>query len=160
MALDPNCCRKQTLWLHDLCLEVLTLHGHEFHLILLEMSRIWHSISAVYVQPLPSLAITLFGEEIERITSSMPSGCATCYVTVVCHIFLYSNYSIKYGLTSVGIQFLLFTLPFFISVPTRGKAASKIIVPNIWLWKKKTIKISNVNSTIFEIFYSNIISFF
>ena len=31
-ALDPNYCRQQTLWLHDLCLEVLTVHGTEFRL--------------------------------------------------------------------------------------------------------------------------------
>ncbi len=30
-ALDPNYCRQQTLWLHDLYLEVLTVHGNELH---------------------------------------------------------------------------------------------------------------------------------
>ena len=29
-ALDPNNCRKPTLWLHDLCLEVPTVHCNEF----------------------------------------------------------------------------------------------------------------------------------
>ncbi len=29
---DPNYCRQPTLWLHDLCLEVLTLHGIELRL--------------------------------------------------------------------------------------------------------------------------------
>ncbi len=28
-ALDPNFCRQPTLLLHDLCLEVLTVHGTE-----------------------------------------------------------------------------------------------------------------------------------
>ncbi len=31
-ALDPNYCRQPTLWLHDLYLEVLTVHGTELHL--------------------------------------------------------------------------------------------------------------------------------
>ena len=31
-ALDPNFCRQPTLWLHDLCLEVLTVHGTELSL--------------------------------------------------------------------------------------------------------------------------------
>ncbi len=50
-ALYPNYCRQPTLWLHDLCLEVLTVHGIElrlfwaksFPLLILLMSRIWHS---------------------------------------------------------------------------------------------------------------------
>ncbi len=52
-ALDPNYCRQPTLWLHDLCLEVLTVHGivlrlfwaKAFPLLILLMSRIWHSSS-------------------------------------------------------------------------------------------------------------------
>ncbi len=52
-ALDPNNCRQPTLWLHDLCLEVLTVHGIElrlfgakaFPLLILLMSRIWQSSS-------------------------------------------------------------------------------------------------------------------
>ena len=36
----PNYCRQPTLWLYDLCLEVLTVHGNE-----LRLSRIWHSSS-------------------------------------------------------------------------------------------------------------------
>ena len=53
-ALDPNYYRKPTLWLHDLCLEVLTVHGNDLHmfgakaylpLLILSMSRIWHSSS-------------------------------------------------------------------------------------------------------------------
>ena len=47
-ALDPNYCRQPTLLLHDLCLEVLTVHGIElrlfwakaFPLLILLMSRI------------------------------------------------------------------------------------------------------------------------
>ena len=47
-ALDPNYCRQPTLRLHDLCLEVLTVHGNElclfgakaFPLLILLMSRI------------------------------------------------------------------------------------------------------------------------
>ncbi len=43
--------RQPTIWLHDLCLEVLTVHGNELHLygvkvfplLLLCMLRIWHS---------------------------------------------------------------------------------------------------------------------
>ena len=31
-ALDPNHCRQSTLWLHVLCLDVLTVHGIELHL--------------------------------------------------------------------------------------------------------------------------------
>ncbi len=31
-ALDPNYCRRPTLLLHDLCLEVLTVHGTELRL--------------------------------------------------------------------------------------------------------------------------------
>ena len=31
-ALDPNYCRQPTLWLHDLCLEVLTVHVTELRL--------------------------------------------------------------------------------------------------------------------------------
>ncbi len=31
-ALDPNYCRHPTLWLHDLCLEVITVHGIELRL--------------------------------------------------------------------------------------------------------------------------------
>ena len=31
-ALDPNYCRQPTLWLYDLCLEVLTKHGNELRL--------------------------------------------------------------------------------------------------------------------------------
>ena len=31
-SLDPNYCRQQILWLYDLCLEVLTLHGIELRL--------------------------------------------------------------------------------------------------------------------------------
>ena len=31
-ALDPNYCRQSTLLLHDLCLEVLTVHGIELRL--------------------------------------------------------------------------------------------------------------------------------
>ncbi len=50
-ALDPNYCRQPTLWLHDLCLEVLTVHCSElrlfgakaFPLLILSISRIWHS---------------------------------------------------------------------------------------------------------------------
>ncbi len=52
-ALDPNNIRQSTLWLHDLCLEVVAVHDIElrlfgakaFHLIILLMSRIWHSSS-------------------------------------------------------------------------------------------------------------------
>ena len=33
-ALDLNYCRQPTLWLHDLCLEVLTVHGTELRLFL------------------------------------------------------------------------------------------------------------------------------
>ena len=52
-ALDPNNCRQPTLWLHDLCLEVLTVHCIElrlfwakaFPLLILLLSRIWHSSS-------------------------------------------------------------------------------------------------------------------
>ncbi len=47
-ALDPNYFRQPTLCLHDLCLEVLTVHGTElclfgaqaFTLLILLMSRI------------------------------------------------------------------------------------------------------------------------
>ena len=46
-------CRQPTLWLYDLCLEVLTVHGTElcqfgakaFSILILLMSRIWHSSS-------------------------------------------------------------------------------------------------------------------
>ncbi len=31
-ALDPNGCRQPTLWLHELCLEVLAAHGTELEL--------------------------------------------------------------------------------------------------------------------------------
>ncbi len=31
-ALDPNHCRQPTLWLHVLCLDVLTVHGTELYL--------------------------------------------------------------------------------------------------------------------------------
>ncbi len=31
-ALDPNHCRQPTLWLHDIFLEVLTVHGTKFNL--------------------------------------------------------------------------------------------------------------------------------
>ncbi len=31
-ALDPNYCRQPTLLLHNLCPEVLTVHGAELHL--------------------------------------------------------------------------------------------------------------------------------
>ncbi len=31
-ALDPNYCRQPILWLHDLCLEVLTVHATELRL--------------------------------------------------------------------------------------------------------------------------------
>ncbi len=31
-ALDPNYCRQPNLWLNDLCLEVLTVHGIELRL--------------------------------------------------------------------------------------------------------------------------------
>ncbi len=52
-ALDPNFCRQPTLWLHDLCLKVLTVHGTElrlfgakaFPLLILLMLRIWQSSS-------------------------------------------------------------------------------------------------------------------
>ncbi len=54
-SLDCYYCRHSTLWLHDLCLEVLTLHGTElrllgaksFLLLILLLSRIsiWHSSS-------------------------------------------------------------------------------------------------------------------
>ncbi len=48
-ALDPNYCRQPTFWLHDLCLEVLTVHVTELPRhspfpppIILLMSHIWH----------------------------------------------------------------------------------------------------------------------
>ncbi len=53
-ALDPNnYCRQPTLWLHNLCLEVLTEYGNvlrlfwakAFPLLKLLMFRIWHSSS-------------------------------------------------------------------------------------------------------------------
>ena len=52
-ALDPNYCRQPTLWLHDLCLEVLTVHGTDlrmfgakaFLLLIILILRIWHSSS-------------------------------------------------------------------------------------------------------------------
>ncbi len=46
-ALDPNYCRQTTLWLHDLCLDFLTVHGIELRLFgakafpLFILSRIW-----------------------------------------------------------------------------------------------------------------------
>ena len=69
-ALDPNYCRQPTLWLHDLCLKVLTVHGTElrlfwvkaFPLLILFMSRIWHSSSRYNFT---SLAMTRFGPRIE-----------------------------------------------------------------------------------------------
>ncbi len=47
-ALDPYWCWQPTLWLHDLCLEVLTVHSTKLRLwhsplTILLMSRIWHS---------------------------------------------------------------------------------------------------------------------
>ena len=50
-ALEPNYCRQLTLWLHDLCLEVLTVQGTDFRLfgakafplLILFMMHIWHS---------------------------------------------------------------------------------------------------------------------
>ncbi len=47
-ALDPNYCRQPILWLHDLCLEVLTVHGTDlllfggkaFSLLILIMSHL------------------------------------------------------------------------------------------------------------------------
>ncbi len=50
-ALDPHHYRQPTLWLPDLCLGVLTMHGTElrlfgaktFPLLILLMSHIWHS---------------------------------------------------------------------------------------------------------------------
>ncbi len=55
-ALDPNYCKQPTLWLYDLCLEVLYVHGNElrlygakaFSLILLLIPRLLHS-SSIYV---------------------------------------------------------------------------------------------------------------
>ena len=52
-ALDPNYSRQPTLWLHDLCLEVLTVNVNElrlfgakaFTLLILLMFCIWHSSS-------------------------------------------------------------------------------------------------------------------
>ena len=84
----PNHCRHPTLWLHDLCLGVLTVHGTElrifgvkaFPLLVLLMSCIWHCSSRYYFSrlslwrgsgrasnPLPSQAT--------------PSRCATFYAT-------------------------------------------------------------------------------
>ncbi len=48
-ALNPNYCWQPTLWLHDICLEVLTVHGDELHLFGANastytiLSRLWHS---------------------------------------------------------------------------------------------------------------------
>ncbi len=52
-ALDPSHCRKPTLWLHNFCLKVLTVHSNELRLFwtkvialfILLMSRIWLSSS-------------------------------------------------------------------------------------------------------------------
>ena len=39
-AIDPNYSGQPTLWLHDLCLEVLTVHGNELRMIVIGFERI------------------------------------------------------------------------------------------------------------------------
>ncbi len=48
-ALDPNYCRQQTLWLHDLCLEVLTLHGTKLHLFGAKSFPHTHTINVAHL---------------------------------------------------------------------------------------------------------------
>ncbi len=72
-ALAPNYCRQPTTLLHDLCLEVLTVYGIElrlfwakaFPLLILLMSRIWHSSSRL---TFTSLAMMGFGQSMVPIT--------------------------------------------------------------------------------------------
>ncbi len=86
-ALDLNYCRQPTLWLHDLCLEVLTVHGIELHLLRAKAVPPTHTINVAlltlqqWVQLLTSLAMTRFGPRIVPITFPMPGGCATGYAT-------------------------------------------------------------------------------
>ena len=46
---DPNYCRQPTLWLHDLCLEVLTVHGNELRLFGAKAFPPTHTISVVHL---------------------------------------------------------------------------------------------------------------
>ncbi len=48
-ALDPNCCRQPTLWLHDLCLEVLTVHGTELRLFGAKAFLPTHTINVAHL---------------------------------------------------------------------------------------------------------------
>ena len=48
-ALDPNYCRQPTLWLHDLCLEFLTVHGNELRLFGAKASPHTHTINVAYL---------------------------------------------------------------------------------------------------------------
>ncbi len=87
-TLDPNYFRLPTLWLHELCLKVLTVHGTELRLfgakalplLILLMSRNRHKICIVPL--LTSLAMMPFGSSIESFTFLILIGCDTCYAYV------------------------------------------------------------------------------
>ena len=47
--LDPNCCRQPTLYLHNLCLEVLTVHGTELRLFGAKVFPPTHTINVAHL---------------------------------------------------------------------------------------------------------------
>ncbi len=48
-ALDSNYCRQPTLWLHDLCQEVLTVHGIELRLFWAKAFPPAHTINVAHL---------------------------------------------------------------------------------------------------------------
>ncbi len=75
-ALDQNCCRQPTLVLHDICLEVLTLHGNELGLFGAKTLTYSYSFS---LKTFTSLAMTRFRPIIKPITSPTLGRCTTYY---------------------------------------------------------------------------------
>ncbi len=84
-ALDPNYCRQPTLWLHDLCLEFLTVHSTELSLFRAKAFHHTHTINVAHltitsigIKLLISLAKTQFKvTSVEPITFPTPSKYAT-----------------------------------------------------------------------------------
>ncbi len=73
-ALDPNYCRQPTLWLHDLCLQFLILHGNELRLFgtKAQTIKVGYLTLQQYVQLLTSLAMTRLGPSIGHQALDLP----------------------------------------------------------------------------------------